>query len=126
MKTTVTLNTEQLQAVKHHVDRTELHNTAYPLDNNEGKLFTRSKGRLDYLGNALIDCPCCGIQSLHKVEGQNDQFNNGTQYLFVGLKPIDIEVEPEGRRPPKADPLKGRSTKAVPAAKKTSKKGGGA
>jgi len=111
----ITLTEEQTKSAKHHTDRTVLHNTAYPHDINEGKLFVR-KGRLAFSGSALATCRCCGVPSLKKIDLAWDEFATGTQYLHTEVKDIDVNAEPEERRP----------RKSSPPAKKTSKKGGGA
>ena len=124
MKTTVTLTKEQLIAVKHHTERTQAHNEQFTLEVNEGKPNHRDSGRLDWWGRILVECPVTGVQSLFTLEATEDAWRSGKRYLYISIKPVDVEPEPRVWEQKKTPPPITR--KKTPAKKKSEKKGGGA
>jgi hypothetical protein len=95
MKQVITFTEDSIEAVKHHTERTALHNEEFTCMTNEGKLGHRDYGTSDWEGKVLIECPVTGIKTLHWVITQETEYRSGRKYLQVSTRPYHIDSDPK-------------------------------
>jgi len=94
MKQIITFTEDSIEAVKHHAERTALHNEEFTCMTNEGKIGHRDYGSTDWEGKVLIECPVTGIKSLHWVKCTETEYRSGRKYIQMDCRPYHVEADP--------------------------------